>query len=131
MTQDITPKAIKRLTDDCLLARDCLNKTDTFETGQSILDEAAIVLTAQAARIAELEAASAWQPIETAPDDIQHIRGLWSVYNKTGEKFWNSYLGYVDDETGEFGGEYGEDFGWSNDDFTHWMHRPTQPTTKG
>lgn len=55
MSTYISKEAVERLTQDCLLARDCLNKTDTFETGQSILDEAAIVLTAQAARIAELE----------------------------------------------------------------------------
>ena len=56
--------------------------------------------------------------------DTLHFRGLW-VRHITGDGYyweWQYYLGYIDDENGEFAGLEGrEDFGWEPEDYTHWL----------
>ncbi len=66
---DITPKAVEAISQ--LTNHQQQLDADGVLVGVSrqALDETLAAFTAQAARIAELEAASAWQPIETAPKD--------------------------------------------------------------
>ena len=71
------------------------------------------------------EAALQWQPIETAPrDGTPHLRGL-HVVGPHGAS-WDVLSGYVDCD-GEFVDQFGDDPGWSDEDFTHWMPLPTPP----
>lgn len=75
---------------------------------------------------------SEWQSIETAPNDgSEHIRGLWVTIKRSGaedEIQWRSYAGFIHDESGRFlDVDYGEDFGWEADDFSHWMPLPEPP----
>lgn len=79
-------------------------------------------------RITELEEqldAVRWRPIETAPREGIHIRGLW-VKTLTGWN-WQQFMGVLD-ECGDFiepEGDY--NFGWDSDDYTHWMPLPEPP----
>lgn len=70
----------------------------------------------------------AWQPIETAPTDVPHIRGLWVYRAKTGERlYWQTDAGVV--EHGDFILSDGDGSGWMASDYTHWMPLSEPPTT--
>lgn len=73
-----------------------------------------------------------WQPIETAPDEVVHIRGLWVYRASTFERlYWQADIGFVNDD-GEFVGVgHTGDFGWRADDYTHWMPLPEPPEQNG
>lgn len=77
------------------------------------------------------EVPAGWQPIETAPNDRIHVRGLWVRMRRGGrpdEMEWRQYVGYIEDETGRFvDPEYSEDFGWQADDYDRWMDLPAPP----
>lgn len=67
---------------------------------------------------------SDWQPIETAPTDVEHVRGL-HVYSPNGSLVGFFYwAGYVDDESGRFYDCEGQHVGWESEDFTHWAELP-------
>ena len=70
-----------------------------------------------------------WQPIETAPTDRVHIRGLW-VHNNRSEKTWFAqFIGLINEESGDFVDvDHGQDFGWDAADFTHWSELLPPPT---
>lgn len=65
--------------------------------------------------------------MDAAPKDgTLHLRGLWVHSAKTGKPlYWQVDAGGYDD--GEFTGPHGDDFGWSADDYTHWMPLPSPP----
>ena len=69
-----------------------------------------------------------WKPIETAPNEehVPHVRGMW-VYNAhTGKPlYFDMCAGYL--EGGDFVSVSGDDFGWSPEDYTHWMPLPEPP----
>lgn len=68
-----------------------------------------------------------WQPIETAPNDVIHVRGMWVHSAHTGLPiYWTADAGYPDDE-GDFIYTCGEPTGWRSDDYTHWMPLPDPP----
>ena len=70
-----------------------------------------------------------WQPIETAPKDVLHVRALWVYSAQTKRPVrWEAIAGYFDDETGEFCDHDGNS-PWRADDYTHWMPLPKPPTT--
>ena len=71
--------------------------------------------------------ADAWQLIETAPKDETHIRGLWVRNSKTKQQWWESFIGHIDEESGEFVDSYGNHCGWNVEDFQHWMPLPQPP----
>jgi hypothetical protein len=74
---------------------------------------------------------AAWQPIETAPEEGWHFRGIWVSNIKTGKSWFETHWGFIHDETGEFVNDDGEDFGWSAEDYTHWFpcELPQPPET--
>ncbi len=60
-------------------------------------------------------------PENPPPPESSHIRGLWVFRAKTKERlYFQASLGHIHDETGEFVGEYDEDFGFAAEDYTHW-----------
>ena len=68
-----------------------------------------------------------WQPIETAPRDIPHTRGVWVLSADTKRPlYFCANTGYID-EDGDFvsiGGE--DDFGWpAADDYDWWYPLPS------
>lgn len=70
---------------------------------------------------------SEWQPIETAPDDRPHVRGVWvGVRNEDGwsPTTFQMSVGYIDDDTGEWLDANGDDTGWSADDYQYWCEIP-------
>lgn len=69
-----------------------------------------------------------WQPIETAPKDGLHVRGLWVHCGYTGESlYWRADCGLVSDD-GDFVCVSGDDFGWCASDYSHWMPLPEPPS---
>lgn len=73
---------------------------------------------------------TAWQPIETAPTDVLHVRGLW-VYDDSGQPLsFDCDTGRIDDD-GFFVDEFGNVHGWSADDYTHWHPLAIPPAPGG
>lgn len=69
---------------------------------------------------------SAWQPIETAPLDQRFLAALVVRNNKTGKRWWEMHVVWIDDEDYQIHAD--SDAGWSNiDDYTHWMPLPAPP----
>jgi hypothetical protein len=64
------------------------------------------------------------RPIETAPRDGWHFRGLEVTNNVSGKTHWEWFMGQIDDETGEWHDVHDNDCGWTADDFTHWLPLP-------
>lgn len=56
MTDEYSPEAVAQLIADCTLAAECMADKETFPTGQAILKEAADMLEALAAELAEVKA---------------------------------------------------------------------------
>ncbi|WP_311270335.1 hypothetical protein [Sphingobium sp. WCS2017Hpa-17] len=79
------------------------------------------------AAIKAMREEAGWQPIETAPRDGTHFLATAIVRNvKTGARWWETYVIWADDETGEIHPDC--DHGWSNiDDYSHWMPLPAPP----
>lgn len=73
--------------------------------------------------------ATQWQPIETAPMDGLHLRGLWVTNGLTGKRRWEIYFGNIDDH-GEFVDQDGNDCGWPTDAYEMWMPLPMPPQVK-
>ena len=70
---------------------------------------------------------SEWQPIETAPINGNHQRGMWVYSHATGEPiYWTADYGYVDSD-GDFCYAGGDQTGWRAEDYTHWMPLPKPP----
>ncbi|WP_311269605.1 DUF551 domain-containing protein [Sphingobium sp. WCS2017Hpa-17] len=78
-------------------------------------------------RVASLDGDGGWQPIETAPRDGTHFLATAIVRNvKTDARWWETYVIWADDETGEIHPDC--DHGWSSiDDYSHWMPLPAPP----
>jgi hypothetical protein len=75
--------------------------------------------------------AEGWRPIETAPDDRPFMVGLWVTNNKTGERWWETYIISLDDETGEAEGwPDGEPLPWVLRDFEAWRALPAPPAIR-
>lgn len=71
---------------------------------------------------------SKWKPIETAPDDVAHVRGLWVYSAETKEPmYWQADCGCVSID-GDFIGSNGDNFGWQAGDYTHWTPLPEPPS---
>ena len=68
-----------------------------------------------------------WQPIETAPRDGSEFLAVVEVKNLYGLRWHERRVIWVDEETGDLSEDC--DFGWSLDDYTHWMPLPDAPTT--
>lgn len=68
-----------------------------------------------------------WQPIETAPDDRIHIRGVWvftiNLYGKKVPSYFDINVGYIDG-AGDFVSADDGDFGWSADAYDWWCEIP-------
>lgn len=63
---------------------------------------------------------TAWQPIETAPTDVFHVRGLW-VHDKDGAPlYFETDAGFVDDDGHCFIDSAGNVYGWAAYQYTHW-----------
>jgi hypothetical protein len=68
-----------------------------------------------------------WQPIETAPNHVLHVRGVWVNSAATGNRlYFEANAGYID-EGGYFITSSGDECGWMPEDFTHWMPLPEAP----
>ena len=82
--------------------------------------------------IEEVEAQTQWQPIETFNDDDTggHIRGLYVRHTPSGKMFWEQFLGYVDEDTGQFVTLDGDYIGWDTEAYTHYMPLPPAPEDK-
>jgi len=95
---------------------------------QDRLDAAEKDYQASLTRIAELEALTTPQPIETAPKD-----GTWILLSKTG---WSRWLdAYWDEEKTEWYCRYGQNQKANIDDqryqgCTHWLPMPPAPEVK-
>ena len=73
---------------------------------------------------------TAWQPIETAPTDVLHVRGLW-VYDDKGQPLsFDCDTGRIDDD-GFFVDEFGNVHGLSAGDYTHWHPLEVPPAPGG
>lgn len=94
------------------------------------INEAADELESQAETIALLREDNAalakrvadneWQPISKAPeDDEAHLRGLFVFNNKTNETRFEVFLGYINEDTGEFVDMDGDVIGWCAEDFEY------------
>ena len=68
---------------------------------------------------------SEWQPIETAPKDAAHVRGLW-VHSRRGGHYWESIAGHICPDTGDFLDHDGN-APWRAEDYTHWQPLPPPP----
>ena len=96
----------------------------TNEQREAMLDEAQAELTAARARIAELEAAQKWQPIEIAPkDDDETILGAkgkipFAMRWASEDACWYTFNGWY------------EKFFKKQFEPTHWMPLPARPIKK-
>lgn len=77
-----------------------------------------------------------WQPVETfPPDDVQvrHLRGVWVMRARDKAWSWQVECGYIDQETGGFLNEDGEDLGWPAEAYDAWCPMPGNipPKPKG
>jgi hypothetical protein len=75
-----------------------------------------------------------WQPIETAPKDEVHIRGLYANHRVSTnpdvyKKIWEYDEGYVDSD-GDFVDRDGEPTGWAALDYTYWRPSLDPPKTE-
>tara|TARA_Y100001951_G_scaffold102100_1_gene108191 strand:- start:919 stop:1152 length:234 start_codon:yes stop_codon:yes gene_type:complete len=73
---------------------------------------------------------SEWKRIEYFHDDGRlHVRGLFVIKTSVNptDKYFDAYVGYVDDETKEFKLINGDDCGWDVDDFTHFHEISPEP----
>jgi hypothetical protein len=66
-----------------------------------------------------------WQPIETAPTDEPFLAAVEVVNNKTGRRYWEQHVIWIDSETGDV--SHDTDAGWSAGDYTHWQPLPAPP----
>jgi hypothetical protein len=69
---------------------------------------------------------SEWQPIETAPLDEPFLGAVEVVNNKTGRRYWERHVIWIDSDTGNVA--HDTDAGWSAGDYTHWMPLPPPPS---
>ena len=77
------------------------------------------------------EAAMEWLPIDDqTPTDVIHFRGLWihgpGKHGTSDPLFFEAHAGYVDDD-GYFVDQSGNEYGWSANDYTHYMPFPEPP----
>lgn len=71
-----------------------------------------------------------WLPIESAPTDGLHIRGLWIHSIRKGQPDsmdWRAFVGHIDDSGRFVDPEFGEDFGWEADHYEGWCALPPVP----
>ena len=66
-----------------------------------------------------------WLPIESAPVAEPFLAGVYVSNNKTGQRWWECHVVWIDDETGEIDSD--TDAGWSIRDYSHWQPLPPAP----
>lgn len=71
-----------------------------------------------------------WQPIETAPKDGLHVRGVVVCSANGIPLHFECHTGYVD-EDGDFIDTAGDWHGWSAGDYTHWHPLEVPPAPGG
>lgn len=72
-----------------------------------------------------------WQDIATAPGDAPFMAGLWVENNQTGERWWETYIISIDDETGEAESWPESDtLPWDLQAFDKWRPLPAAPSLR-
>lgn len=85
------------------------------------------IIAALAVGEAPEQASGGWRSLSEIPDEPVMV-GLWVTNNKTGDRWWETYIISIDDETGE-AKSWPEDehLPWSLQDFDGWQPLPDAP----